>query len=129
MKASIKSNVLTVVTNIPVAAMLNGRLDKPATKDEGAYSVEMSDRGELSKFGLKCNSVVNGKAAVVIVLPIMENAAAYKQYVKNTYGAALTAAQVTDVMAANAQAYSDELDALIEAEDVEEAVTVDTDAE
>lgn len=123
MKVSIKSNVLTVVTNIPMRAMPNGRLEKPATKEEPAYSIEMASVGELSKFGLKCNSIVNGKVAVVIVLPIKDTPAEYKEYVKHRYGAALNAAKVTDQMAVTAQAYDDELEALIETEDTEAEIT------
>lgn len=129
MKVSIKSNVLTVVTNIPMSAMPNGRLDKPATKEEGAYSVEMTSVGEISKFGLKCNSIVNGKAAVVVVLPIKKTSAEYKEYVKQHYGAALNAAKVTDQMAVTAQAYDDELEALIEVEDTETEVTEEVTAQ
>ena len=124
MKATIKHNVLTVVTNIPVAAMTAGKIEKEQEKDSPAYSVTIgAAEGCLSKFGMKCNSVINGKAAVVIVLPVMDTPADYKAYVKQVYGAALNAAKVTDEMAIKAQAYSDELEALIEVEDAEIDVT------
>lgn len=129
MKVSIKSNVLTVVTNIPVKAMTNGCIEKPATKETGAYSVSMDATGEISKFCLKCNSIINGKAAVVVVLPVEVKDGNYKEYVKTRYGAALSAAKVTDEMAIAAQAYSDELDALIETEDVEAEVTEEVTAQ
>ena len=123
MKVTIKNNVLTVATNIPVTAMNAGKITKEAEKDSPAYTVQMSVDACLSKFGMKCNSAISGKAATIIVLPIMDGADAYKRYVKSVYGEALNAAKVTDEMAIKAQAYSDELEALIEVED--EEITID----
>lgn len=113
MKVIITNNVLVVDTGIKVSAMGKSRkMERSATKEQSAYAVSVGDRAELSKFGIVCNSIINGNAAVTIIMPAEVENNDYKQYVKDTYGDALLAAQACDELAASATARNAALDAI-----------------
>ena len=108
----ITNNVLVVDTGIAVAAMGKSRkMVREQSKEASAYEVKMGDNAELSKFGITCNSVIDGKAAVTIILPVEVEGGNYQQYVKDTYGDALIASVACEDLAAKAEARSRVLDA------------------
>ena len=75
MRVSYVNNVLTVVTDISEDTVKKGiaSLSVKDDKQNELYRVKVSgdpDAANITKFGLVCNAFVDGKAAVVMVLPI-----------------------------------------------------------
>ena len=71
MKGKLVGNVFQFVTDVP--ACYKDKALKPATDDKGdpIYFVQYDTEGDwaFSKFGIKCNSVVDDKLAIVAVVP------------------------------------------------------------
>ena len=105
MRTAINENVLTIVTDIPKSAVENGFAELVARNDKGdpQYVVKVSPdgKGDLSMYGLKANSIIDGKLAVVIVEEIgFEKEDFIKRYGK----AAAVAAKYCPVIAEQAAA-------------------------
>lgn len=116
MKVTISNNVLMVETGIEVSAMGKSRkMVREATKEKPAYEVSMGTAPQLSKFAIVCNSIIDGKAAVTIIMPAEVENDDYKQYVKDTYGDALLAAQACNELATAAKAKNEALEAIFSA--------------
>lgn len=109
MVVKVNENVLTVVSDIPVATALKGLTDLTAydEKKNPVYKVQISleGKGNLSQFGMVANSVVDGKAAVVIIEPIGTN----MDVIKLKYGKAVVAAQKYIPIIANAAVTEEEM--------------------
>jgi hypothetical protein len=75
MRVSYVNNVLTVVTDISEDTVKKGiaPLYVKDDKQNELYRVKVStknpDAANITKFGLTCNAFVDGKAAVIMVLP------------------------------------------------------------
>ena len=71
MRVEISSNVLTVVSDIPVSTVEKGLTDLTAydDKQKPLYTVKLSleGKGNLSQFGMVANTVFEDKLAVVVV--------------------------------------------------------------
>lgn len=71
MRVRINSNILTVVTDIPAAVVERGIADLTAYDDKKqplyAVAVAADGKGAIGQYGLKSNSIIDGKLAVVIV--------------------------------------------------------------
>lgn len=114
MRVQVAENVLTVVTDISVAAAAK-ELTDPVVLDEKKqpiYRVAFDPSGarvELSKFGIVANAVIDGNLAVVIT----EKMGITKDEIKQKYGKALVNAKkfcpIIAAAAAEAQAEIDEV--------------------
>lgn len=103
MNTQFKNNVLTVLTGITKESIDKGISDLVARDEKGnaQYRVAVNDdgKGGLDVYGLTVNAFIDGRAAVVIVLP----AAVTQADVQKQYGEALLAAhKYTDIIAAAA---------------------------
>lgn len=103
MKVAFKDSVLTVVTNISEATAKKGYASLTVTDEKKGdlYKVSATSgtRGDLSKYGMLANAVVDGNLAVVIPCGIV----ATKDEVMKVYGDAILAADTyTAVIAAQA---------------------------
>lgn len=113
MNVSFKDNTLKVVTNISKETIEKGISDLTARdeKQNALYAVRFNNagRGGLDTNGLVANAYIDGKAAVVIVLP----ADATQADVQKAYGEALlAAAKYTDIIAAAAASKAADIEAL-----------------
>ena len=113
MKVSFKNNVLTVVTDIAKATVEKGIASLKAKDEKGneVFGVSISKDGNarISENSLTCNAYVDGKAAVVAVMP-METT---MEDVQRQYGKALVAAnKYTAQIAAQACAEEETIAAL-----------------
>lgn len=118
MKVSFKNNVLTVVTDIAKATVEKGIASLKAKDEKGneVFGVSISRDGNaiISENCLKCNAYVNGKAAVVAVMPMDTT----MQDVQRMYGKALVAAnKYTAQIAAQACAEEETIAALFTSEE------------
>lgn len=113
MKVTFANNTLTVVTGINAEVAKNGIADLTTYDEktkEPLYRVEVAKdtKGQVSKLGLTCNSEVDGKLAVVMVLPVDTT----KEDVEKEFGNKLVLAKkYTEIIASNAQ---DSVDAINE---------------
>ena len=93
MKVELRENVLTVLTGIKRETVEKGiaKFVLKNEKTEEIFKVEMvaKDEGDISQYGLFCNSVVDGELAVTIVLDMDTT----ENQVKAKYGKALVAAE------------------------------------
>lgn len=109
MVVSVNSNIITVVSDIPMTVVEKGYTDLTAydEKKNPLYTVKINKdgTGNLSQFGLVANAVVDGKAAVVIVekLDITEDE------IKHKYGKAVVAASKFCPIIANAAVTEEEM--------------------
>lgn len=122
MKVSFKNNVLTVVTDIAKATVEKGIASLKAKDEKGneVFGVSISKDGNarISENSLTCNAYVDGKAAVVAVMP-METT---MEDVQRMYGKALVAAnKYTAQIAAQACAEEETIAALFTSD---EAATI-----
>ena len=104
MRVSYVNNVLTVVTDISEDTVKKGiaSLSVKDDKQNELYRVKVTDcpdAANITKFGLTCNTFVNGKAAVIMVLPVDTTL----EDVQRKYGEALVeAAKYTGIIASAA---------------------------
>lgn len=115
MKVSFADGVLKVVTNITESVAKKGisTLNVVDEKKGELYNVQLTTDGSaaLSKFGMKANTVIDGKVAVVIVVPAGKD----MEYVKKTYGEALLAADTyTEQIARDAEGKEAAIEELFE---------------
>lgn len=113
MRVSFANNTLVVVTGITKETIEKGISDLTARDEKGnalyRVSVTKEGTGSLDVNGMKCNSFIDGKAAVVIV----ESMDATQASVQKKYGEALiAAAKYTEVIADAADAKEAEIAAL-----------------
>lgn len=92
MRVAINGNVVTVVSDIPMAAVEAGYADLTACdeKKNPVYrvAVNLEGNGNLSQFGMVANTVCKGKLAVVMVEPLGTT----RDDIKRKYGKAVVAA-------------------------------------
>lgn len=70
MICTVESNIVKLVTDIP-AEYANGRkLQALNENKEPVYEVKVTDEPYISKFGLGCNTVIDGKLAVICTVDI-----------------------------------------------------------
>lgn len=104
MRVSYVNNVLTVVTDISEDTVKKGiaPLYVKDDKQNELYRVKVTNNpgsANLTNFGLNCNAFVDGKAAVVMVLPIETEL----EDVQRVFGEALIeAAKYTSIIASAA---------------------------
>jgi hypothetical protein len=104
MRVSYVNNVLTVVTDISEDTVKKGiaSLSVKYDKQNELYRVKVSgnpDAANITKFGLTCNAFVDGKAAVIMLLPIETEL----EDVQRVFGDALIeAAKYTSIIASAA---------------------------
>ena len=113
MTVSFKNNVLTVVTDIAKATIEKGIASLKAKDEKGneVFGVGISRHGEaiINENCIVCNAFIEGKAAVVAVMP-METT---MEDVQRMYGKALVAAnKYTAQIAAQATAEEETIAAL-----------------
>lgn len=91
MKTVLKSNVLTVVTGIKKADYDKKVTDLRSYDKDGnpTFEVKVGKEGAISKYGMTCNTVVDGELAVTIILPIGQKV----EDTKVKYGKALVATE------------------------------------
>lgn len=75
MRVSYENNVLTVVTDISENTVRKGiaPLSVKDDKQNELYKVKVTHNpgsANITKFGLNCNAFIDGKAAVIMLLPI-----------------------------------------------------------
>lgn len=121
MKVAVNNNVITVISDIPVAAAKAGLVDLIACdeKNNPIYKVgiNLEGKGNLSQFGMVANTEIDGMLAVVIVEPIGID----RDTIKRKYGKAVVAAgKYCPVIAAAAA--SEEMLINVAFGDVEETV-------
>ncbi len=109
MVVRIEENILTVVSDIPMATVDKGLTDLTAfdEKKNPVYkvAVDMDGKGSLGVYGMVANTSVDGKAAVVLVEPIGTT----REVIKMKYGKAVVAAQKYIPIIANAAATEEEI--------------------
>lgn len=109
MRTRIESNILTVVTDIPVATVARGIADLTAYDDKKnpVYAVKVAPdgAGTIGKFGLVANSIIDEKLAVVIVEEI---GFTREDFIKK-YGKGVVAAQKYCPIIAGAAASEEEM--------------------
>ena len=121
MKVSFKNNVLTVVTDISKRTIEKGIASLKAKDEKGneVFGVGISRHGEaiINENCIVCNAFIEGKAAVVAVMP-METT---MEDVQRMYGKALVAAnKYTAQIAAQACAEEETIAALFTCGDADE---------
>lgn len=91
MKVEFKENVLKVVTDITKETVDKGIASLIAKDDKGndVYAVGVGENASVSDFSLTCNTVIDGKLALTIVLPMDTTQAD----VEKAYGEAILAAK------------------------------------
>lgn len=102
MKVEFKENVLKVVTDITKETVEKGIASLVAKDDKGndVYAVSMGEKACISDFALTCNTVVDGKVAAVMVLPMgTEQADVEKQYGEAILAAKKYTAQIAEAAA------------------------------
>ena len=120
MKVSFKNNVLTVVTDIAKATIEKGIASLIAKDEKGndifGVSISKDGNANICANSIKCNAFIEGKAAVVMVMPMgttMED-------VQRQYGKELVAAnKYTAQIAAQASAEEETIAALFTNETAE----------
>ena len=115
MKVEFKENVLKVVTDITKETIEKGIASLVAKDDKGndVYAVGMGEKACISDFALTCNTVVDGKIAAVMVLPMDTT----QEDVMKQYGEKLlTAKKYTTQMAEEMEAKEAEIAEVFEAE-------------
>ena len=109
MRTRIESNVLTIVTDIPVAVVERGIADLTAYDDKKnpLYTVKLNKdgKGTIDQYGLVANSIIDEKLAIVIVAEI---GATREDFIKK-YGKGVIAAQKFCPIIAGAAASEEEL--------------------
>lgn len=107
MRVKIENNILTVVTDIPVATVERGIADLTAYDDkkDPLYAVRVGEVGKLSPFGIIANTSVDGNLAAMIV---EEFGFTREDFIKK-YGKAVVAAKKFCPIIANAAASEEEL--------------------
>lgn len=109
MRVSISNNVLTVVSDIPVAVAERKLTDLTAYDDKKnpLYTVKMGleGNGSLSQFGFVANTVIDGNLAVMVV----EEIGATREDFMRKYGKAVVAAQKYCPIIANAAVTEEEM--------------------
>lgn len=109
MVVSITENILTVVSDISMETINKGLTDLTAydEKKNPIYkvAVNLEGNGNLSQFGMSANTVVDGKAAVVLVEPIGTT----REEIKKKYGKAVVAAKKYTPIIAAAAASEEEI--------------------
>ena len=124
MKVTYKDNVLKVITDISKATYDKGVADLVAKDEKGnhLYRIGFNAYGDagIDNASLTCNAVVDGKLAVVIVMP----AGMKLEDVQKNIGANLVnAKKYSEVIAAQAEASVAAIEAIFEeGTDTEEAV-------
>ena len=92
MKVTINNNVVTVVSDIPMAAVEAGYADLIACDDKKnpvyKVAINLAGNGNLSQFGMVANTVIDGMLAVVVVEPLGTK----REDIKRKYGKAVVAA-------------------------------------
>lgn len=109
MRVEISSNVLTVVSDIPVSTVEKGLTDLTAydDKQKPLYTVKLSleGKGNLSQFGMVANTVFEDKLAVVVV----EELGFTRENFMRKYGKAVVAAKKYCPIIANAAVTEEEM--------------------
>lgn len=109
MRVEISSNVLTVVSDIPVSTVEKGLTDLTAydDKQKPLYTVKLSleGKGNLSQFGMVANTVIEDKLAVVVV----EDLGFTREDFMRKYGKVVVAAKKYCPIIANAAVTEEEM--------------------
>lgn len=100
MKAKFENQVFTFKTDIPETFRTELPLEVKGKDGEVVYQIDVDDIPQLSKFGIKCNAVIDGCLAVQAVLPY----GVALEDVKKKYGLALIAANAYIPVALDAKA-------------------------
>lgn len=100
MKAKFENQVFTFKTDIPETFRTELPLKVKGKDGEVVYQIDVDNTPQLSKFGIKCNAVIDGCLAVQAVLPYE----ATLEDVKKQYGLALVAANAYIPIALDAKA-------------------------
>lgn len=100
MKAKFENQVFTFKTDIPETFRTELPLEVKGKEGEVVYQIDVDNTPQLSKFGIKCNAVIDGCLAVQAVLPYE----ATLEDVKKKYGLALVAANAYIPIALDAKA-------------------------
>ena len=117
MRVSYVNNVLTVVTDISEDTVKKGiaPLSVKDDKQNEVYRVNMTDNpnaASIGKYGMTCNTFVDGKAAVVTVMPVGTTL----EDVQKEYGEALVeATKYTGIIASAAAEKEAAIAAIFEA--------------
>lgn len=126
MKVLVAANVLTVVTNLQAELVKKGGKVLTAKDEKGneVYRISAAEdgkNGSLDAYGIKTNTTVDGKAAVVII----EANGTTREQIKEKYGKAVLAAN--KYVASIAASVASEAAQIDEAfgDDTATAVTVD----
>lgn len=83
MKVTLKDNVLTIVTDVDASVIAKKSVQLQDEKGNATYCftkmhTEDAD-AELSKYGITCNTIVDGKAAMHLVVPQEKTLEAVKE--------------------------------------------------
>ena len=91
MVVKFEENVLKVVTDIKKETVEKGIASLVAKDDKGndVFVATMGDKASISDFSITCNTVIDGKIAAVMVLPMGTTQAD----VEKKYGEAILAAK------------------------------------
>lgn len=114
MKTTFINNTLTVVTPIMADIAKQGIADLAVYDEktkEPIFTVEVAEgtKGSISKFGIVCNAVVDGKLAIVEVMPMKTT----EEDVMKKYGKALVEIKAhTQTIAENAAASKAAIEAI-----------------
>lgn len=111
MKVLLKENVLEVNTEIAKADFDKKVTDMTVTDEKGNFIFELSmgSKGDISLYGLTCNSTIDGNLAVTIVL----DPDTTENDVKVKYGKALVKAEkALEVLTGNIEADSKAIDTI-----------------
>lgn len=92
MRVNVTNNIVTLVSDIPMAAVTAGYTDLTACDDKKnvlyKVALNLSGEGNISQFGMVANTVIDGMLAVVMVVPLD----ATREDIKRRYGKAVVAA-------------------------------------
>ena len=93
MKVKLENNVLTVITDIKKETVEKGIASLKATDEKGnevyAVSVASNGVGSLFDFNMVCNTYIDGKLALTMLLPMNTT----KEDVQRKFGEKLVAAK------------------------------------
>ena len=113
MVVKFEENVLKVVTDITKETVEKGIASLVAKDDKGndVFVATMGDKASISDFSITCNTVIDGKIAAVMVLPMGTT----KEDVMKQFGEKLIAAKkYTKQIAEAAQAKESEITGLFQ---------------
>ena len=113
MKVVLKENVLEVNTEIAKADFDKNVTDMVVRNEKGApiFELNLGRRGDISLYGLTCNSTIDGNLAVTIVL----ESDTKEKDVKIKYGKALVKAEkALKTLAGNIEADSKAINAIFQ---------------